>query len=88
MKTLLIILLALVLSGCVKATYTAKEDEGEKFTLWSFFKSVDGLDTEKSDGKFSLKMDKTHTTDPSANMLEMMKLMYGIKPVNPPEGNN
>ena len=87
MKTLLIILLAVALSGCVTAQYNA-DATSENFKMTSFFKSVDGLYTEKGNGQFSMKIDKTHTQDPMGNMLKIMEMMYGIKPVNPPEGNN
>ena len=84
MKTLkiLMILLALVmmlvLSGCVTATYRA-EGTDENFKVTCLFKSVDGLYAEKSKGKFELKVDKTHTQDPVANMLQLMNLLQTIQ---------
>ena len=78
MKTPLTILAALLLSGCVTARYSATETE-EYFKLTSFFKSVDGLYTEKGDGKFTMKIDKTHTQDPMSNMLEILKMIQAIK---------
>ena len=87
MKTLFVIVIALILSGCVRATYEAKKGESEEFHLTSVFKSVDGLYTERKDGQFNLKIDKTHTQDPMGNMLEIMKLLQGIQlppPTDPP----
>jgi len=80
---LLMVTIAFTLSGCVMATYTANPDGSETFKLTSFFKSVDGLYTEKGNGQFNLKMDKTHTVDPTSNMLEMMKIMEMIYAINP-----
>ncbi len=80
MKRLIPIILILLLSGCVTARYTASEANGEDFKLTSFFKSVDGLYTERSPGEFSLKIDKTHTQDPVANMLDILRLIQGLQP--------
>ncbi len=84
MKTLLIILAAMLLQGCVRATYTAQGINSETFKLTSVFKSVDGLTVTRIGNDFTLGIDKTHTQDPMGNMLEIMKMLqamqYGLPP--------
>ena len=75
---LLALVMVLVLSGCVTATYRA-DATSEDFKVTSFFKSVDGLYAEKGGGQFSLKVDQTHTQDPVANMLKIMNLLQTIQ---------
>jgi hypothetical protein len=43
------------------------------------FKSVDGLYTERSDGEFSLKVDKTHSTDPLQQLSALAALLEQLK---------
>ena len=78
MKALIIILLAISLSGCITATYQHSADS-ETFELTSFMKSVDGLDVRRQD--FQLKADKTHSVDPSEMLLNMMKAMSLMTPI-------
>jgi len=84
MKTLFLIITILTLTGCVTASYTANDTDGEAFKMTSLFKSVDGLYTEKGKGKFTMKIDKTHTQDPMGSMVDMLKLMqmmqFGMAP--------
>ena len=88
MKFMVIVMLALVMGGCVRATYkTDSGTDGEQFSMWSFFKSVDGLQTEKGADKFSMKIDKTHTQDPAGSILEILKIMQALQygpPLQPP----
>ena len=80
----LLIGLIMLLSGCVSATYNATEGS-EEFKLRSFLKSVDGLETKRTEGTFDLKIDKTHTQDPMGNMLEMLKMMERLRYSVPPD---
>lgn len=77
MKIFILVLMAMFLSGCVVATYHA-DATSEDFKITSVFKSVDGLYAEKGNGKFSLKVDKTHTRDPVENALDLIKLMQAL----------
>lgn len=80
MRIFIVILMTLVLSGCITATYRA-DGISEEFKVTSFFKSVDGLYAEKGGGQFSLKVDKTHTKDPAESMLQLMQLMQAMQGV-------
>ena len=71
------IVMILMLSGCVHATYEADTANGEYFELWSLFKSVDGLETKK--GPFELKIDKTHSQNPTADLVELMRLVKELE---------
>ena len=84
MKTLFLIIATTLLTGCVTASYTA-DDTSEQFSLTSLFKSVDGLDTSKGEGKFNLSMDKTHTQRPVQDMLMLMQFMQGAGMIVTPE---
>ena len=77
-KTILIILLTISLSGCITSSYKHDAD-GEVFKVTSIFKSVDGLHAER-DG-FLIKVDKTSSQTEQMNLLfEMMMKMYGVNP--------
>ena len=74
MKIILIILL-MTLTSCVTATYK-KDGDTEKFKITSFFKSVDGLQVEKGQGKFSLEIDSTASNGNAvSDLLEIMRFM-------------
>ena len=42
-------------------------------------KSVDGLQTQKGAGLFNLKIDKTNSQDPVANMFQMMQMFQAMQ---------
>jgi len=73
-----VLAMAVFLSGCVRATYNATPG-GETFTLWSVLKSVDGLAVDREGEDFSLDIDKTHSQNPMADMVEMIKMIENIR---------
>ena len=71
-RLLLLLTCCVLVSGCVTARYS---NGNEQFKMTSVMKSVEGLDTSGWDGAFTMRIDKTNTHDPVANMLQMMQLM-------------
>jgi hypothetical protein len=89
MRYFLMLIAVLLVSGCVTATYTATSVDGtaEKFTLRTWGKSVDGLSTQKGNGVFWMKFDKSDSQDPMAQiaqMMQMMQMMQTYQMVPPP----
>lgn len=80
MKFLMIVLMVMVLTGCISATYR-HEGPVERFTVTSFMKSVDGLYAERGD--FRLKADKTHSQDPADTLKEVNKMLMLVNPAAP-----
>ena len=90
MKLLLLtVIMAVVLGGCVYAKYGGTPKTGqENFKLISVMKSVDGLSAGRVGKDFKIDIDETHSKDPSANLLEIIKIIYGIPaPATPPDGD-
>ena len=81
MKTLLIVMTFVLMTGCATISYT-QEGGVENLEVKTLFKSLDGLWAERSleDG-FSIIIDKTYTHDPMRGIMELMETyeqLYGL----------
>ena len=86
---MILMLLVALLQGCVNATYNATEG-AEYLEIKTLFKSVDGFQAYR--GKdFKIKIDKTHSNDPTetmAQMLQMMQMMQAMMAGPPVPGDS
>ena len=80
MKTLLLAMTLVLLTGCASITYEATEGH-ETLEVKTLFKSLDGLWAERNDGDFGIIIDKTYTHDPMRGIMELMETyeeLYGL----------
>ena len=77
---IMIVLIALMMSGCVSIEYHAAEGV-EDLSVKTFLKSLDGLAAERDEEGFGIIIDKTYTNDPTravAELLETYRELYGM----------
>ena len=81
MKTLLLAMALVLLTGCVSITYDVTKDQTEHLEVKTLFKSLDGLWSERDADGFSIIIDKTYTHDPMRGIMELMETyeqLYGL----------
>lgn len=91
MKTLLLAMTLVLLTGCATITYDVTKDQTEHLEVKTLFKSLDGLWSERDADGFSIIIDKTYTHDPmrgvtefleTVDKLQSMGLSYDSPPTN------